>query len=410
MLIKYGLVSFKPNKNHNIANYTLLYDKILLIVRYPAYISLIKQKFGEETEIMLEEIIQNGYACMSEVLYKTQDRLIKEQEKNVPFTELRDKFYSLIIAKYIERVPFDADEKPVPEPTISDCQRYIQPEINIKILSEQIAGTNTNPTYPDKNIYWNINHDRFHQDMRDAQIVSAIRNKFDPEAGEVIRILLQQMYIRNEPWTHASNPIPILEVKDIIRKMNKFPNLVAFFDNYVSVVEQDCCNVILKVGEASGGSYQINMKQIFTVLAWETIDQIVLERFGSKAARIFRLIKAKGYIEPDNIQKFAMIPAKEAKRISYQLLEENFVDIHELRKPMAVGAAKSFTLFHINLARVVRMVLDLCYKTMYNMLTRKFHEHEFNKRIIDKKQKVDTLLLTVKSQGAPNEQLADVII
>lgn len=109
------------------------------------------------------------------------------------------------------------------------------------------------------------------------------------------------------------------------------------------------------------------------------------------------------------IQQLAMIPAKEAKKLSYQLLEENFVQILELRKSaVGGGPTKSFMLFHIQMERVVRMVLELCYKALFNVMTRRNHEKLTNKRIIDKKHRVETITLGMRAQGASEEQLMDV--
>lgn len=176
-------------------------------------------------------------------------------------------------------------------------------------------------------------------------------------------------------------------------------------------LEQDSSCFINKIGEASGGSFQLCMKQIFTIFAWEICEHIVLEKFDSKAARIFRLVKNKSYIEPDQIQKLAMIPAKEAKRLSYQLVEENFFQIQELKKVSSTtttGPNKSFVLFHIQLNSLVRTIMQICYKSLFNIMTRRSYFKYQNKRIIDKKQRIDTILLSMRSQGASEEQLQDV--
>lgn len=175
------------------------------------------------------------------------------------------------------------------------------------------------------------------------------------------------------------------------------------------ILDQDNTKILVKAGEASGGSYQIHIKDIFTLQTWETLEQIVLEKFDSKAARIFRLVKTRHYIEPDQIQQLAMIPAKEAKRLTYQLLEENFLEVQELKKASVNnGPNKCFTLFHIQLDRVVRMVLELSYKSLFNVMTRRNHDKWENKRIIDKKQRIDTIAMGMRSQGATEEQLLDV--
>lgn len=179
--------------------------------------------------------------------------------------------------------------------------------------------------------------------------------------------------------------------------------------NLHCISELDSNNLIRKAGDAGGGSLQVFMKEIFVQLTWETIEQVILEKHDTKAARIFRLVKMKRYIEPEQIQKLAMIPAKEAKRLSYQLLEENFFQVQELKKAASSsGPTKSFTLFYIQLDQVVKMVLELCYKTLFNVMTRRNNDRLMNKRILDKKERVDTIALGMRLQGADEAQLADV--
>ncbi|XP_056647996.1 DNA-directed RNA polymerase III subunit RPC3 isoform X1 [Diorhabda sublineata] len=410
ILIKYQLVTFVPNQNENLANYIIKPEKVLLMLRYPKYINLIKKKFGDTSEMIIEEYLQRSYIIASEALLKVNERLSKNNENTVSFAQLKNEFLTLINAKYLIRLPQNTqEEKPVPVIVLDDKDVDVQlPLIDVNLFLRAQSGEQV--VFPDKDIYWQINFDRFHQDMRDKSIFTAFAKKFDENAGEFVKILLQQMYIRTQPWADISNPVPILEIKDVARKQKNLNQLNAFFDQYVSVIEQDSSNLIRKSGEASGGSFQIYLKEVYTEFAWEIVEQCVMEKFDSKAARIFRLVKLKRCIEPDMIQQLAMIPAKEAKRLTYQLLEENFLQIQELRKPAVGGSGpnKSFTLFHINLNLVVRMILELCYKTLYNVMIRRNHEKFTNKRIIEKKQRVDTIALGMRAQGAEEEQLAEI--
>lgn len=183
-----------------------------------------------------------------------------------------------------------------------------------------------------------------------------------------------------------------------------------FTFNICNISEQGNTKLISQSLEGGGGSLQIHLKEIFNSFALETIEQLIVEKFDAKAARIFRLVKSKQYIEADQIQQLAMIPAKEAKRLSYQLLEENFLNVQELKKASGTGPNKSFTLFYIDLKQIVQMILELCYKTLFNIMTRKNHERLINKRIIDKKQRVDTIIMGMRVQGAAEDQLGDVSI
>jgi DNA-directed RNA polymerase III subunit RPC3 len=48
-----------------------------------------------------------------------------------------------------------------------------------------------------------------------------------------------------------------------------------------------------------------------------------------------------------------MIPSKETKELTYQLLENNFIQLQELRKSMSANTiSKSFYLFYVDINQV----------------------------------------------------------
>lgn len=233
VLIKYGLVTFKPNKTEVYANYTLQADMVLLMIRYPKYISLIKKKFGEEAEMLIEEVLQRGYCTGSELILHVCNRMRKDQK--VPsLPKIRDHLFSLINAKYFARLPYPVEEAAVPDLQIKEEQQYALPPIDIKLLNARLTGNQAE--LPDNEVFWYPNFDRFHQDMRDKLIVNAFTKKFDENIGAFISVLLERMYLRTKPWADCSNPITLSEIKEVIKKSNSYPHLVAFFDQYASVL------------------------------------------------------------------------------------------------------------------------------------------------------------------------------
>jgi DNA-directed RNA polymerase III subunit RPC3 len=54
------------------------------------------------------------------------------------------------------------------------------------------------------------------------------------------------------------------------------------------ISEEDSSKFIERVGDSGGGQYSVNMKEAFHQLTWVVLENIVMERFGLKAARIFR--------------------------------------------------------------------------------------------------------------------------
>lgn len=70
---------------------------------------------------------------------------------------------------------------------------------------------------------------------RDQVIVTAIRTRFDEDAGELMRQLLFLMYLRTASWADTSNPIPYIEIKDVVKKLN-YPRLVQYLDQYLNLI------------------------------------------------------------------------------------------------------------------------------------------------------------------------------
>ncbi|PBC33528.1 DNA-directed RNA polymerase III subunit RPC3 [Apis cerana cerana] len=355
VLIKHGLVKYRQTEKG--MEYILIYERVLNILRYPKYMFFVKTNCGNEAEMMLEQVLKNGYITASEVIIKTYKRI--EQS---PYLDLT------AIAKYLE-------------------------------------GDNCN--LKDK-IYWEINIDRFTQDFRDQIIVSSISKRLDKNAGELMRRLLFLMYLRTASWEDTSNPIPFAEIKDAVKKLN-YPLLTQHLDQYLRLIEEDSSQFLKRVGDSGGGQYSVNMKEAFNQLAWASLENIVMERFGSKAARIFRLVRARKYIEQEQIQQLAMIPAKEAKHLTYSLLQENYLQMQEIKKSgVSAAPIKTFFLFHIDLNLVVRMEIEHCYHALYNIMQRREYEVNSNKRMIDKQLRMQTLTSNLKEHGAPEEQLAEI--
>ncbi|KMQ97614.1 dna-directed rna polymerase iii subunit rpc3-like protein [Lasius niger] len=204
-------------------------------------------------------------------------------------------------------------------------------KLDLIAISNILQGQNANPG--DNKLYWQVNFDRFTQDFRDKIVISAMTQRFDNNAGELMRQLINLMYLRTASWEATSNPIPYTEIKEEIKKLN-YSELEQYLAEYLRLIEEDSSQFIKRVGDSGGGQYSINMKNAFKQLVWTTIESIVTERFGSKAARIFRLVRVEKNINLDQIQQLAMIPAKEAKSLTYTLAQENYLQMQEIAEMM----------------------------------------------------------------------------
>ncbi|XP_033327715.2 RNA polymerase III subunit C isoform X1 [Megalopta genalis] len=401
VLIRYDIVV--PRQTERGMEYSLIYERIIIILRYSRYMFFTKTVCGDEAEMMLEEVLKNGYITASEILVRTYRRIEQSSsDSQVSIPLLKDKLELLIKNQFLIRSLYAE----LPEEAAMEKPDFNLPNLNLPAISKQLEGGNEDAG--DSKIYWKVNIDRFTQDFRDQIIISAMRNRLDENAAELMRQLLFLMYLRTASWADTSNPIPLIEIKDAVRKIN-YPVLTQHLDQYLRLIEKDTSQFLKKVGHAGGGQYSVNMKEAFHQLAWATLENVVMERFGSKAARIFRLVRDRKYIEQEQIQQLAMIPAKEAKHLTYTLLQENYLQMQEIKKTgVSAAPMKTFFLFHIDLNLVVGMVVEHCYHALYNTMQRREYEIASNKRMIDKQLRMQTLTSNLKEHGATEEQLAEI--
>ncbi|XP_071447554.1 DNA-directed RNA polymerase III subunit RPC3 isoform X2 [Hetaerina americana] len=371
LLIQFNLVKFAEGRNPDRPEYIFNCERLLLLLRYPRYLFMIKSLFGDEEELLVEDLLQYGQKTASGTLCSVIRKLNEAME---------------------------------------EAELYFVPDINLKKISQQIQNKDEkSDNLLDDHIYWRVNFDRFHQEMRDQILISSIARRVDDNAAELMGHLLKLMYQKTDPWAPVSNPISLTEIREAIRKSVGHPTLLKFLDQYVKVLEEDSSDFVDKSGDAGGGQYSVNMKNAFVQLAWVTIENIVVEKLGSKAARILRLVKIKKYIEQDQILQLCMIPSKECKLLLYQLSQENFLQLRELRKTLSnTGPNKTFYLYHVDLEQVVRMTLEMCFKALFNASVRRRSKRSDNKRLIEKQQRIESIALNLKERGASEDQLTEI--
>lgn len=412
VLLKFGLVKYKPASfNDTVPEFSLQPSHVLFLLRYPRFVHLIKNKFNETYASLITEILMEGIERASTVIAKTAISL--ETITSDDIQELRSAFADLVNHKFIIRaatpiVPCAS----VPILEIEATKMFFLPEISIKNILEIVAGNKNKAE--DNNVFWTINVERMHQELRDNIMITAIERRIDSKAGECLKQILKCIYSKTEPWKAISAPVCMGEIRRCCEKSNLSDStLLNNIEDYISMINVDTLEIISKVGELDGGQFTVNFRKAFIEFTWNCVEQAVGQRFGLKAARIFRVVRLKKYIEQENIQKEAMIPAKEAKLLTYKLLEENFLQVHPIRKAGGGGSgpAKAFYLFHIKISDVVSMLLDHSYKALYNTLKRTEFTMEINKRLIDKNQYYESVIEDLREKGGPEveKQIEDLM-
>lgn len=406
-LLKFDIAAFEPSANESIADYKLLPENVLLLIRYPRYLLQMKSKYGSEAELLIEELLQQATCTATVLLFTIATKYKDDKEKNITILKLKEMFVSLATAGYIQQAPVAELKEGSDIPTLVPVATIV-PDLDNRTLLQAMTAGNLNEVKD--NIYWRVNYDRFHQDFRDEIIIKAITRRIDENAGELMRFLLEQMYLNSPAWAPESNPVSALDVRDRCqRAATDKPLLQQYVDQYLKVLEESGAGFVRKCGDATGGVFAVRVKFAAQQLVHAALDHVVTERLGSKAARIFRLIRAKKFIEEDDIQKNAMLVNKECKQLTYKLLEEHFISCQPMRKAASAGGmAKAIYLYHIKLHEVTHTALEQCYRALHNVLRRAAHERAAHARLRDKQRRVRTIVHGMRLRGEPQQNITDV--
>ncbi|XP_063341226.1 DNA-directed RNA polymerase III subunit RPC3 [Pelmatolapia mariae] len=445
VLVQHGASTFSSGRKGpgSPTEYHASCDRILRILRYPRYIYTAKTLYGDTGELIIEELLQRGHTMMSSTVKTVADRLTQNmaEGRTMDYSEVSSTFSKLVETHFLQRCPplprvGNKDSSapsetpatpgtpaapvntapPTPE-SFPEC--YKVPSVTLigrgkrQLASEDgeeqrsAKRAKMDPeTHGDEGIYWQVNFERFHLHFRDQTIISAVANKLDQTSSEIVRTMLRMSEVTTSPMATCTKP---LSANEIFRSLPPSYNILRpILDQYLTLLVDDPMEFVGKAGESGGGMFVVNLHRALANLARATLESVVQERFGSRSARIFRLLLRKRHLEQKQVEDFAMIPAKEAKDMLYTLLSQNLVQLQEIPKTPDYAPSRTFYLYTVNQLPTARMLLQSCYKTVANLVERRLFETKESKRLLEKSQRIEAILASLQASGAEPEQLTEV--
>lgn len=125
-------------QNENVAEYTLLHDKVLLIQRYPRYVHHIQKMFGQSSALLLETLLKTGIDNASSLIIRSVRN--SDVKAKSALLEFRDCFVDMVKQQYFIRNPEITDD-PVPITKINHDQVFQLPELNLMELVKLFENT-----------------------------------------------------------------------------------------------------------------------------------------------------------------------------------------------------------------------------------------------------------------------------
>ncbi|CAN7998598.1 unnamed protein product [Ixodes hexagonus] len=422
VLIQHNIVDFRLHPKGYV-EYLIDAEHVLCLLRYPRYIHCAKTLYGDAGELIVEELLQNGRMCMSAVLRKVLGRLQGAQTAEA----VHSKFVDLVQTHFLVRVPFpetDSKDTRVPSLVLPEADMYNVPKaspsrsttinpVHLQLLKTAEEDDEEGPpskrsrvdSQPDEGLYWRINLERFHIFFRDQFLVQAASRRLGLKAGEVVRTLLRLAETRTHPKAAQSCPVGKHEVYQQLHKEISLSQKE--LDSLLSLLVEDPLRLVRRSDER-GGMFCVDLHRGLKLMAEALLASTVQDRFGPKSCRIFRLLLSKRYLEQKQIEELAMIPARDAKEMTYKMFQEKFLAAQELPRTPDYAPSRMIYLFHVDLPQLSRHTLEWCCQAVFNLVLRREHVCQEHRRLLDKKQRVDLILASMEQNKASPEQVQEV--
>jgi len=373
LLLQFNFVSAICNRYSIQIEYKLNMDNILLVLRYPKYLSIIKRKFGNDYKELVEALLGLGRASVS----KTVSQCIKMQNKaDDLYNNYWEKAIELIRNEYLKRTATYVVLTEVQEDKL-----FIPPSKNQK---------------DEKKILFVPNFNKFHQDIRNKIIADAVVRTFDDTiVGKVMATILDQC---SDNYAPVSKPISLQLIRSNLSVGH------TYLLEYITMLEEDPSKFVCK-SNGTTCNITVNFKQIINGLNDSIMDQVVSYKFGENSARLFRATRSNKLLELERLQQTALISDRETKTLTSELFMNNYLQVQELKKPntrLGRNDGKSFYLYHLNERQLHQELTEEILKMIGNCMMWKFKTCEDNKRLLKNKVRFDGMV-----QGLQDQQVAD---
>lgn len=326
--------------------YSLKPEEILSRVRFPRYIRLINQKFGDIG--IAEELMENGCMTLAQISEAVQSYKRKTDDKTVMslLNNMIENEYLVVVDGKIEfqenltkKVKKTAG-KPRKKAKI-DPETVIEPQISSAI-----------PNFSEANVYFRLNFHKLNREIISELIGNLANFKVNLPAA----VIAETMY-KLGPNKQVT-PTDIFENLPAAPKINK--NTI---ESYLNLLQSEA----ELVTQTSTSTYQLNILMIRSILQNSTIEKIIKGRFSDYHSRIFRILIAKGLLDEKTISELTLLPLRETRASINDLFTAGFIHIQNLPSMLVYG---------IKAEQIKEDLINQLYISMQNLKLRLHNEME----------------------------------
>lgn len=258
----------------------------------------------------------------------------------------------------------------------------------------------------DMSLYFNVNTDKADQMLRDECIVEGLKNRLvDDDMAMVAEVLIRRSSELTTPDSTTSTVRTECVVRDAMAKGLSEMQVRSCLS---ALVEETDTGLRMEERLAGGGSYSVDALQAMTRLVEETVASIVEHKFGSRYSRVWRIL-LKGKRMPQKlVEEKALMPPKDCKEIMFTLVREGFLATSYYTRSADYAPGKTLFLFGVDLEQVTRKLLAVCLHAIACAMTRRSHEYDSRRLLIERKAHVEQQISLLQQQPDTEQQVQDL--
>ncbi|KAI9285252.1 RNA polymerase III subunit RPC82 helix-turn-helix domain-containing protein [Umbelopsis sp. AD052] len=421
--------------------YSIGQDEILLRLRIGRIIYWSGEWFGKEASTITHLMLLNGRLTLKDLKQWVKDNESSPQQKIVAYEQ---KFSQLASKRFITAVmpedskaridrKLEAEAIAVNELLLGPSTREkaeiefkVQQQLDDEDQSRQMIGMKRKVTETmddddevsaskrfaltvemevEDDVFFRINYKQFTKYFRNEAVIDQATDIINRGAGQVLRLFLEQ----SDSFTggigkEESQPTSALHVASVLPHdmftetgldsredsvHNERPTAADIVTEYFELLRQSPAKFIKRADNKGHNFFVVDFKSIRLYMMRKLFDKLMKSRFGNSTCRIARILIEKGKLEEKQVQKMAMLPAKDTREKLALLCTHGICDIQEVPKSADRAPSRTIFLWFVSLDKCYQELLIDLYRSIANVRQRIRHELATRQRLLEKMERKD---------------------
>jgi DNA-directed RNA polymerase III subunit RPC3 len=397
------------------SRYHIIVDSIITRVRYPQFILMVREVHSDEAEIILRELITQGKATTEHLVAHALDYYsvmpdFNRKEKELALGKICNALIAsktiTPVAQFIEKVIVHGkqlagngdmtkkraredqeEEDAVSKKSRNNNQKGKTNTADFKNeLDKERMGSEVQEIIPIVNAqkndlanpYWCLNTEELNYFLEKKLCLEMVAQITSPKVAGFVRELfhlVEEAYGsgKNKNWAEGgiSESAICKRIQAQIEGIEK-AEITASLD----VLVNDRSKYLNKIFGKKRAKYCINFPGMLHSMKRLYIESVIVEKYGVRSLRIFRLISIKKNLEMQQVADLAMMTLKEARERLYTMLHDNMLHLQEISKTANHLPTSTFYFFSVRHDKLSTVICKDVYQAMYNILKRSAFEIE----------------------------------